>query len=195
MVGRRDASLQYVELIDAASAEFERVVRRLPTDSWDRPTPSEISVRELTEHVVVGNRFTALLLAGVDRDEARAVLTGDQLGDDPVAAVIDSARRQAQAFAVTPPGQPVAGPNGDVPAEAYLRFRLVDLVVHAWDLLRAARLEETLDPAVVIDLMKVVEPHLDDMLAFGAYGEGPSGTLPPDGPPQNRLLDWFGRRP
>jgi hypothetical protein len=123
VVGRRGASLQFVELIDAASADFERVVRRLPTDSWDRPTPSEISVRELTEHVVVGNRFTALLLAGVDRDEARAVLTGDQLGDDPVAAVIDSARRQAQAFAVTPPGQPVAGPNGDVPAEAYLRFR------------------------------------------------------------------------
>jgi hypothetical protein len=35
----------------------------------------------------------------------------------------------------------------------------------------------------------------DDMLAFGAYGAGPSGTLPPDASPQSRLLDWFGRRP
>lgn len=177
------------------SAEFERVVRQLPTGSWERPTASDISVRELIEHVVVGNRFTALLLAGVDRDEARTMLIGDQLGDDPVAAVVESARRQAQAFAATPPGQPVAGPNGNVPAAAYLRIRLVDLVVHAWDLLPAARLDETVDPRIVVGLVKMVEPHLDEMLAFGAYGAGPSGTLPSDASPQSRLLDWFGRRP
>jgi uncharacterized protein (TIGR03086 family) len=184
-----------VELIDAASAEFERVVRRLPADSWDQPTPSEMSVRELVAHVVVGNRFTALLLAGVDRDEARTMLTGDQLGDDPVGAVVESARRQAQAFAATPPGQLVAGPKGSVSAAAFLRFRLVDLVVHAWDLLRAARLDETLDPRTVVALSTLVEPHLADMLAYGAYGAGPSGTLSPDASPQDRLLDWFGRRP
>lgn len=193
-----DAVVAYpsrVELIDAASAEFERVVRQLPADSWDSSTPSAISVRELIEHVVVGNRFTALLLAGVDRDESRARVAGDQLGDDPVAAVVDSARQQKQAFAATGPGQPVAGPMGDIPAAAFLRFRLVDLVVHAWDLLRAARLEETLDPRVVADLVEVVEPHLGEMLAYGAYGAGPSGTLPPDASQQSRLLDWFGRRP
>jgi uncharacterized protein (TIGR03086 family) len=184
-----------VDLIDAASAEFERVVRQLPADSWERPTPSDVSVRALVEHVVVGNRFTTLLLAGADRDEARTMLTGDQLGGDPVAAVVESGRRQAQAFAVTPLGQPVAGPNGDIPAAAYLRFRLVDLVVHAWDLLRAARLDETLDPRVVAGLLEVVEPHVHEMLAFGAYGAGPSGTLPPDASPQSRLLDSFGRRP
>jgi len=184
-----------MELIDAASAEFERVVRQLPADSWERPTPSEVLVRELIEHVVVGNRFTALLLVGVDRDEARTMLRSDQLGDDPVAAVVESARRQAQAFAATPLDQSVAGPNGNVPAAAYLRFRLVDLVVHAWDLLRAARLDETVDPRIVVGVLKLVEPHLDDMLAFGAYGAGPSGTLPPDASPQSRLLDWFGRRP
>ena len=195
VTGLRGASLPNMELIDAASAEFERVVRQLPADSWERPTPSEVLVRELIEHVVVGNRFTALLLVGVDRDEARTMLTGDQLGDEPVAAVIDSARHQAEAFAATPLGEPVAGPNGDIPAAAYLRFRLVDLVVHAWDLLRAARLDETVDPRIVVGVLKLVEPHLDDMLAFGAYGAGPSGTLPPDASPQSRLLDWFGRRP
>ena len=84
---------------------------------------------------------------------------------------------------------------GDIPAAAFLRFRLVDLVVHAWDLLRGARLEETLDPRVVADLVEVVEPHLGEMLAYGAYGAGPSGTLPPDASLQSRVLDWFGRRP
>jgi len=191
----RCVSLRIVGLIDEASAEFERVVRQLPADSWDRPTPSDISVRELVEHVVVGNRFTALLLAGADREHARHLVEGDQLGGDPVAAVVESARRQARAFAETPPGQPVAGPRGDIPAAAFLRFRLVDLVVHAWDLLRAAALDETLDPRVVAGLMAVVEPHLDDILAYGAFGSGPSNTLPTDASPQSRLLDCFGRRP
>lgn len=154
-----------------------------------------MSVRELVEHVVVGNSFTALLLAGVDRDEARNGLGGDQLGQDPVAAVVESARRQVVAFAATPPDRPVAGPNGTVSASAFLRFRLVDLVVHAWDLLRAAQLDETLEPRVVAALMTAVERHLDGMLAYGAYGSGPSGMLPADASPQARLLDWFGRRP
>jgi uncharacterized protein (TIGR03086 family) len=184
-----------VELIEAASAEFERVVRQLPADSWGLPTPSDFSVRDLIEHVVVGNRFTALLLAGVERSDARATLSDDQLGDDPLAAVVESARQQAAAFAATPPVQPVAGPKGDVPATAFLRFRLVDLVVHAWDLRRAARLDETLDPHVVVGVWRVVEPHLDDLLAYGAYGAGPSGSLPADASPQLRLLDSFGRRP
>ena len=100
-----------------------------------------------------------------------------------------SVRRNARS------SQIVAGPKGDILAAAYLRFRLVDLVVHAWDLLRAARLDETLDARIVVDVMSVVEPHLDEMLAFGAYGEGPSGTLAADASPQTQLLDWFGRRP
>jgi uncharacterized protein (TIGR03086 family) len=184
-----------VDLIEAASNEFERAVRRVPPGSWDLPTPSEISVRELVEHVVVGNRFTAMLLAGVGRDEARGRLTGDQLGADPLAAVVESSRQQREGFATAGPGQVLDGPKGDITAEAFLRFRLIDLVVHAWDLRRATGQDETLDPQVVEALLAVVEPHLEEILAFGAYGEGPSGTLAVDAPPQLRLLDLFGRRP
>lgn len=188
-------SLCSMELIEAASTEFERIVRRLPADSWEWPTPSELSIRALVDHVVVGNRFTALLLAGVDRDEARATVAGHQLGDHPLAAVVESAGQQADAFAMTPLDQIVSGHHGDVPAAAYLRFRLVDQVVHGWDLLRGAGLDERLEPGLVADVSAMVEPHLDEMLASGAYGDGPSNTLPHDASPQSRLLDWFGRRP
>ena len=184
-----------MELIDAASAEFERVVRQLPPDSWSNPTPSEVNVREMVEHVVVGNRLTALLLSGVSLDEARVQLDFDQLGDDPLAAVAESAARQSAAFGAAAPDQVVPHPKRDIPASAFLRFRLVDLVVHAWDLLRAAGLDEALDPTVVQRLWVAVEPHLPDMLAFGAYGDGPSATAPADATPQAKLLDTFGRRP
>jgi uncharacterized protein (TIGR03086 family) len=195
MPGFQVVSLRSVELLAAASNEFERVVRQLPADSWDLPTPAGMSVRELIEHVVIGNRLTAMLLSGVGRDEARSVLAGDQLEEAPIGAVVESARRQARAFAATPAEQLVPGPKGDIPASAFLRFRLVDLVVHGWDLLRAADLDESLDPQVVAGVIELVEPHLDDMLSYGAYGPGPSGTLPADASPQDQLLDWFGRRP
>ncbi len=184
-----------MDLVRAASAELERAVRQLPADSWDLPTPSEITVRELVEHVVVGNRFTAMLLAGASRVDARAALGGDQLGPDPLAAVLESARAQQAGFATTSPETVLDGPKGDITAQEFRRFRLIDLVVHAWDLLRATGQDERLDPDVVRGLLAVVEPHLDAILAFGAYGDGPSGTLPPDTDPQHRLLDMFGRRP
>lgn len=191
------ARLSGVELIEAASDEFERVVRALPADAWGLATPSDVSVRELVEHVVVGNRFTALLLSGVSREAAREAVAGDQLADDAIAAVVESAARQAQAFGTATAEQLVPHPNGDIPATAFLRYRLVDLVVHAWDLLRATGLDETLDVDVTTELWTLVEPHLKEMLAFGAaaYGDGPSGTLPPQASAQALLLDSFGRRP
>jgi len=184
-----------MELIEAASAEFERVVRELPPDSWSRQTLVEVSVRELVEHVVIGNWLAALWLDGVGRDQARAEVDGDQLGDDPLAAVMESSARQAEAFAATEPDQIVPHPNGDISASEFLRYRLVDLVVHAWDLLRAVDLDDTLDASVVDRLWSSVEPHLPEMLAFGSYGDGPSGTLAAEQAGQVRLLDAFGRRP
>jgi uncharacterized protein (TIGR03086 family) len=182
-------------LIEAAAEEFERVVRLLPDDSWALTTPMDVTVREVVEHVVAGNRLTTLLLSGVDRADAMARVSDEQLGDDPLAAVRESAAGQAEAFARTPLDRPVPGPRGPrIPASAFLRFRLVDLVVHAWDLVRGAGLDETLDSDVVERLWAVVEPHLDEMLAFGAYGDGPSDP-PPQTSTQDRLLDAFGRRP
>ncbi|QGN33916.1 TIGR03086 family metal-binding protein [Microlunatus sp. Gsoil 973] len=184
-----------MDLISAASIEIERVVRQLPAASWPLPTPIGLTVRELVEHVVSGNEFTALLLAGVGRDEARAKLSGDPLADDPGRAVAESCARQAEAFAAVPPDRLIPGPGGEVPAGDFLLFRLIDLVVHGWDLLHAAGLDEALDPAVVSELWVRVEPGLPELLAYGAYGEGPSGTIGPDAPVQTRLLDALGRRP
>jgi hypothetical protein len=92
----------------------------------------------------------------------------------------------------------VAGPKGEISAAAFLRFRLVDLVGHPCDLLRRGTAGGNLDPRVVAELVEVVEPHLGEMLAYGAYGAygpGLGGTLPTDASLQGRLLDWFGRRP
>lgn len=178
-----------VELLAAATAEFERVARGLPEEAWGLPTPCEVDVRELVEHVVEGNRFAVAVLGGASAAEAWAAVRGERSGD-----IKESAAQQIEAFRTATTDQVVHHPADDISAEAFLRYRLVDVVVHAWDLLWTARQDDTLDPTVTEQLWARVEPHLPEMLAFGSYGDGPSGTVPSDAPAQLRLLDAFGRR-
>ncbi|WP_232821687.1 maleylpyruvate isomerase N-terminal domain-containing protein [Desertihabitans aurantiacus] len=182
-------------LLEACAAELERAVRTLPGGSGDRPTPAGMTVRELLQHLVVGNRLTTALLTGVPRSQVLPSLVGDQLGDDPVGAVVASSAAQTAAFAAVAPDRVLEGPGGDTSVADFQRFRVVDLVVHAWDLRRGAELEETLEASVVERVWALVEPALASMLAFGVYGDGPSGTLPADADTQTRLLDALGRRP
>ncbi|MET7283891.1 maleylpyruvate isomerase family mycothiol-dependent enzyme [Kribbella sp. NPDC005582] len=179
-----------VELLAAASAEFERVVRGLPEEAWGLPTPCEVDVRELVEHVVQGNQFAVAVLAGASAAEAWAAVRDEQAGD-----LAKSGAQQIDAFRGATEDQVVHHPAGDISAEAFLRYRLVDVVVHAWDLLWTARQDDTLDPTVTEQLWALVEPHLTEMLAFGSYGDGPSGELTSDASAELRLLDAFGRRP
>jgi hypothetical protein len=53
-----------VDLLQAAAAQFERIVASLPAETWDNATPSNITVREIVDHVVAGNIFAIRLLAG-----------------------------------------------------------------------------------------------------------------------------------
>lgn len=189
-VGGRPAT----DLLRRADAELERIVASLGVDDWGRPTPSEVSVRELVEHVVQGNLFAERLLEGVSASDALAGLDGDLLGTDTLASLRGSARRQLAAFAAADPDRALHHPSGDIDLATFLRFRAGDVLVHAWDIAHAAGLDEHLDPEAVMGLWTLVEPHLEEMRASGAYGEGASEQLPADVPLQTRLLDAFGRR-
>lgn len=144
-------------------------------------------------HVVAGNHFAVRLLAGASATEATAGLDGDLLGEDPLVAVSVSCEGQRSAFEAADESQPLHHPSGDISLETFLRFRLGELVVHAWDLAVGAELDTTLDPAVTDSLWTLVEPNLEEMRAMGTYGGGASGNLPPSASAQARLLDAFGR--
>ncbi|MFC5263988.1 TIGR03086 family metal-binding protein [Kribbella qitaiheensis] len=184
-----------VEVIRAAAGEFERVVGSLPVDVWDNGTPCDITVREVVDHVVAGNVFAVRLLAGASVAEATAGLDADQLGDDPLGAVVASCESQSTAFAGADENRVLHHPSGDISLDTFVRFRLGELVVHSWDLAVGGGLDPSLDPAVIEALWALVEPNLDEMRTMGAFGPGASANLPDNSSPQNRLLDAFGRRP
>ncbi len=183
-----------MDLLQAATHHFEQTVAAVAADAWDKPTPCDISVREVVGHVVAGNHFAVRLLAGASAAEATAGLDGDLLGDDPLVAVSVSCEGQRSAFEAADESRPLHHPSGDISFETFLRFRLGELVVHTWDLAVGAGLDTNLDPALTARLWALVEPNLDEMRTMGTYGEGATSNLPPNASTQTRLLDAFGRQ-
>ncbi|WP_261818997.1 TIGR03086 family metal-binding protein [Nocardioides sp. OK12] len=180
-------------LFERASVQFQDVVASLQQADWTQPTNCQVSVRELVEHVVAGMEFAVRLLSGAE--DARSGIDEFRLGPDPVGQLERSCHAQAEAFARADRARPLRHSSGDIDFETFVRFRLGDLTIHAWDLAVAADLDATLEPGLVGALWELVEPHLATMQAMGAYGAGASGRLAPDTDAQSRLLDAFGRTP
>ncbi|WP_433022826.1 TIGR03086 family metal-binding protein [Kribbella sp. CA-294648] len=184
-----------MNLFAAADAQLTRTVSAVPATDWDNPTPADLTIREVVNHIVAGNIFAVRLLSGASATEATADLDADQLGADPLTALATSCGAQRAAFATADQDRPLHHPSGDITLETFVRFRLGELVVHAWDIAIGADLDPTLDRQLTDHLWAMVKPHRAEMQSMGTFGPGASNTLPPNAPAQLLLLDAFGRRP
>ena len=167
---------------------FTARVEAVPDDGWSNPTPCEgWTVAELVAHVA---EAAGLFLGLVDR-EAPA---GPSAADDPVGAW--KASRDAIQAGLDDPeiaGLTYEGEMGQATfAMAIDRFASSDLVIHTWDLARATRQDERLDPDDVHEIFEAMKPA-DEMLrqpgAFGPKIEPPEGA-----DEQTRFLAFLGRR-
>jgi uncharacterized protein (TIGR03086 family) len=185
------------EALERAATGFETRLKAVTTDQWNLPTPCEAwTVRHLVAHVVAGNRMAVLLLAGASADEAATALAEDPLGTDPVVAFLSTAAEQVAAFAE--PGALERNCHhvaGDISGARLLGFRVTDLALHGWDLSRATKTKEELDPELVQEIWGALAPMAPMIAQTGFFGSGPSGLLDGEAPLQDRLLDLCGRRP
>lgn len=182
-----------LDVVEEATAQFERIAGEVAPTAWENGTPCDITVREVVDHVVAGNIFAVRLLAGASAADATAGLDTDHLGDDPLSALATSCQSQLKAFAAADQARLLHHPSRDISFETFVRFRLGELVVHAWDIAVGAELDPSLDAPVVEALWAMVLPHLEEMRGMGTYGAGAS-DLPADASLQSRVLDAFGRR-
>jgi uncharacterized protein (TIGR03086 family) len=170
---------------------FTERVEAVPAGGWIRPSPcqgwlaSDI-VRHLVEWVPAffadagASALPAAPHSEADPAEAwRALDTAIQaVLDDPdqAASKVDHPRVGRRRF-----------------DEAIAQFVLPDVFIHTWDLARATGQDETLDPAIVHELLVGMEP-LDEMLrASGQYG--PRVKVPAGADEKTRLIAFTGRRP
>ncbi|MGH8867851.1 MAG: TIGR03086 family metal-binding protein [Actinomycetes bacterium] len=184
-----------VELHRRSVERFADLVQQVRADQWDDPTPcSDWSVRDLVNHLVVEDRWTAPLMRGSTMAEVGDRLDGDLLGRDAVSAVIDAAKEAV--YAVGEPGatdRVVHLSFGDAPGADYAWQLFADHLVHGWDLAKAIDVDDRLDPALVSALADWFAGVEETYRSMGAIG--PRVTLPPDARAQDRLLAAFGRDP
>lgn len=171
------------------AADFSTRVEAVPADCWESPSPCEgWTARDVVRHMV-GNVDMFFGMIGRERPP------GPSVDDDPVGAWAGA--RDAMQAALDDPdvaGAEYDGMFGRTTLEQSVdRFMAVDLVVHSWDLARAAGGDERLDPDEVHRVYEELQP-MDDMLrapnAFGPKLDPPEGA-----DEQGRLLAFLGRRP
>jgi uncharacterized protein (TIGR03086 family) len=171
-----------------------RYVVAIGTEQLELPTPCEgWNVRELLNHIIAGNLWAAELAGGRTIADVGSALDGDMLGTNVTAAYDASATAAAGAFEV--PGAldaPCAVSYGPVPGSVYAGHRLVDVLIHGWDLATATGQPADLDPQLVDACWDVVRPQLSLLQASGAFGTEVSGRTG-DANPQTSLLSALGR--
>jgi uncharacterized protein (TIGR03086 family) len=188
-----DTDLDLPERHEEALFFTHRFVDGIGADQWEGATPcADWNVRELVNHVVSGNFWAAELAAGRTIEEVGDRLDGDVLGTDPLRAYDDSALVSAAAFRAPGAMQaPCAVSYGPVPGEVYCGHRLIDVLIHGWDVAVSTGQDATLDPALVGAALEVVEPQIDLIAGSGQYGT--PQPVDESAGPQTRLLALLGR--
>lgn len=126
-----------VGLVERAAAATQPILAGIGPDQWDRATPCpEWDVRGVVRHLRHG---VGIYLAGIGDPEAAATDPAVEPVDGDLAADIAAMDARFVA-ALRQPGaldRPVTLPYGAVDGRTVASYRLVDLLVHGWDIAKA----------------------------------------------------------
>jgi uncharacterized protein (TIGR03086 family) len=180
------------EKYERAVAGFSKIVDSMSPDQWDAATPCEgWTARHVVGHVIGGTQMISTVKTGEAPDfsdpEAAA-------GDDPAASF--AAARDLVLSTLTDEylGKTVQSPLGEMPLDQLIGMILTnDVLIHTWDLARAAGVDVTLDPQLVEEAYNGLQP-IDAMVrsdsVFGPKVEPPEGA-----DMQTKLICFTGRTP
>ncbi len=176
-----------------AMFELDHVIRSVPADEWDRPSPcAGWTAREVAGHAmaVVANVGAKL---GVREPLHAFGDVGAIAGDDPAATyrsirddVLESLDHDG-ALATA-----VQSALGVMSMDEYLDALVGDAIIHAWDIARATGVDEHRDPALV---EHVLARMTATGVARGPDRYGDEIIVADDASPQDQLLALSGRHP
>jgi uncharacterized protein (TIGR03086 family) len=181
------------ELHRRAVEEFGARVHAVAADQWELATPcSDWNVRQLVNHLVYENRWTAPLMGGATLAEVGDRFEGDLLGDRPTQAWDESSKEAVEAVGAEGAlERRVNLSSGPTPAGEYVMQLFADHLIHAWDLATAIGADQRLDPELVDACAEWFAAWEERYRAGGSIGPRPE--LPAGADPQTTLLAAFGR--
>ena len=139
---------------------------------WDDPTPcAEWTVRDLANHVVGEDLWTAPLMQGSTIAEVGDRFDGDLLGDDPIKTALAAAWEAKEAVAHDLPAHGTVHLSyGDERADEYVLQLAADHLVHGWDIAAATGGDTRLDPHLVAEVAAWFAEREEAYRAAGAIG-------------------------
>jgi uncharacterized protein (TIGR03086 family) len=181
-------------LHEGTVAEWTRVLEGVGADQWQQRTPcTEWSVRDLVNHVVGEDLWTAPLVQGSTIEEVGDRFDGDLLGDDPVARARAAADQAVAAVADRlPRGGTVSLSYGEEQLDEYVYQLAADHLVHAWDLAVATGTDAGFSPELVDAIAGWYAEREEVYRSAGAVGARPPES---GNDPLSRLISAFGRDP
>jgi uncharacterized protein (TIGR03086 family) len=186
--------------LSTALAGTEQLVAGIGPDEWGLPTPcTGWSVRDVVNHLVAGNLLFIRVFGGTPlppREELVAASRTDRLGDDAVGAFRDSAAALVDAFRADDAlERMVTVPAGTFPGIAALHLRIVEALVHGWDVARATGRSLSFPDGLVEQELAFTRDTLPRLPPRPA-GQGPFAPPQPvddAAPPLDQLAALLGR--
>ncbi len=175
--------------LDRALAAVDPLIAGIDDAQWSAPTPcTEWTVRDIVTHLVGVNRvFTAAM-----RDEPPPTRGANPLGDDPVGTYRSSGAALRDAVAL--PGvldRTYESPLGTLTGAMRIRWRIADLLTHAWDIATATGQPLHLPDDLVDEVLAFVTVALADQARDGRFA--PPQPVADDAPVIDRLAAFAGR--
>ena len=166
-------------------------VAAIQNDQWGDPTPcTEWSVRELVNHVVGEELWTAPMLRGKTIEEVGSEFDGDVLGDNPARRARTAADEAAAIVdEIVPGGGRVRLSYGEEDMDEYVRQLCADHLIHGWDLAAATDGDTSMDPELVAEVGAWFAAREPMYRGAGVVGPRPPGA----DDPRSDLLAGFGR--
>jgi uncharacterized protein (TIGR03086 family) len=172
--------MDVIELLRRATASTAAVIERIGEDQLDAPTPcARWTIREIVGHMEDNSRH---MLERVDRKS-----TEDEFAALNAAVLDAYADPEVQARKFELGGNELDG-------RGLVAVNFADVLVHGWDIARAAGFDVSLDDDLCTAAFRVTSRFPESL-------RGPDGAfdhprpIPDDAPPRQRLLAYLGRDP
>jgi uncharacterized protein (TIGR03086 family) len=175
-----------------AIAGFSAVVDAVPAEMWSASSPCEgWTARDVVGHVIGGTQMISAVATGLAPDFSDPAAAA---GDDPATAFAKARDLALGALTEENLAKLVHGPIGEIPLDQHVgMFSTPDVLIHTWDLAKAAGIEVQLDAGLVRETYDALLP-IDEMIrmpnVFGPKVEPPAGA-----DPQTILMCFVGRQP
>lgn len=178
-------ALRYAHL----ALKMSETVAAVPPERWSHASPCpDWTARDVLGHVV--DLHARLLTMSAAPSPALPSVEDDPVGAWEGAADAASAALDDPAVALLEFDSQFAGVT--TLAAVMGTFGAVDLVVHRWDLARAAGVDDTIDPDDLAFVWDFVKDKGDLMRSPGGFG--PALEVSADAGEQERVLAFLGRR-